>query len=318
VAHDPLACGDLIAERRFAYGKAAADQGDIRAAAEMYEQALERAPDWTAAWFALAEARERLGDLDAAEQAFRMTLIADPSDAQGASARLALIGRGDAPPALPAAYVVRLFDGYAERFDAHLTDTLLYRAPALIAEAISAAAPGRRFARALDLGCGTGLMAQALRARVDHLAGVDLSPAMIEKAQARGAYDALEVGDATALLKREAPTTFDLVVAADSLVYMGDLAPLFAAVATALTSDGLFAFSLETIEGEGFALGASMRFAHSRAYTEATAGAAGLRPLLVQSASTRREKGAETTGLICVFERTPGQHRGAAPARPSK
>jgi hypothetical protein len=45
-------------------------------------------------------------------------------------------------------------------------------APALIADAPEAAAPGRRFAHALDFGCGTGLMGQAARGRVDHLTGV--------------------------------------------------------------------------------------------------------------------------------------------------
>ena len=205
VARDPLAAGDLIAERRFAYAKAAAEEGDWSAAAELFEQALERAPHWAAAWFALGEAREKLGDLDAAARAFRETLVADPADAQGATARLALIGRGDAPGALPQAYVARLFDDYAPRFDKHLTDNLGYRAPALIAEALSAVAPGRRFASALDLGCGTGLMGAELRSRVDRLAGVDLSAAMIAKARERGFYDRLVVGDAVAMLGREPP-----------------------------------------------------------------------------------------------------------------
>src|SRR3984957_7489806 len=101
MTRDPLAAGDLIAERRFAYAKAAADEGDLSAAAELFEQALERAPNWAVAWFALAEAREKLGDLDAAARAFRGTLVADPTDAQGAAPRLALIGRGDVPDTLP-------------------------------------------------------------------------------------------------------------------------------------------------------------------------------------------------------------------------
>ncbi len=37
MAQDPLAAGDLIAERRFAYAKAAADEGDWGAAAELFE-----------------------------------------------------------------------------------------------------------------------------------------------------------------------------------------------------------------------------------------------------------------------------------------
>jgi predicted TPR repeat methyltransferase len=290
--HDPLASSDLLAHRRYAYGKAAADEGDLGAAAEMFEQALERAPDWAAAWFALGEARERLGDLDGAADAFGATLATDPADAQGAAARLALIGRGDAPRALPEAYAARLFDQYAPHFDAHLTEKLGYRAPALIGDALDAAAPGRRFASALDIGCGPGLMEQALRERVDHLTGVDLSPGMIAKAKERGRYDALIVGGATTFLMRNAPGAFDLVVAADFFVYIGDLAPLIAKIATALIRDGLFAFSVETGEGDGFALRPQMRFAHARAYVEAAAARAGLHPLVVQPASVRREAGA--------------------------
>src|SRR4029077_1479673 len=205
VTRDPLAAGDLIAERRFKYAKAAAEEGDWSAAAELFEQALERAPNWAAAWFALGEAREKLGDFEAAAQAFRETLVADPADAQGAMARLALIGRGDAPGALPQAYVARLFDDYAPRFDKHLIDNLGYRAPALIAEALGAVASGRRFVSALDLGCGTGLMAEALRNVADRLAGVDLSAAMIAKTRERGLYDRLVVDDAVTMLVSEPP-----------------------------------------------------------------------------------------------------------------
>jgi predicted TPR repeat methyltransferase len=303
VGRDPLAAGDLIADRRFAYAKAAAEEGDFGAAAELFEQALELAPHWAAAWFALGEAREKLGDFDAAARAFREALVADPVDAQGAMARLALIGQGDAPRALPPAYVARLFDDYAPRFDKHLTDKLGYRAPALIAEDLSAIAPGRRFASALDLGCGTGLMGTELRSHTDRLAGVDLSAAMIAKARERGFYDRLVVGDAAAILGREPPGILDLIVAADVLVYFGDLAPLFAAVARALASDGLFAFSVETCEGDGFKLKPTMRFAHSQSYVEATSRGVGLQPLLIRTASTRREAGADAPGLICVFGR---------------
>jgi predicted TPR repeat methyltransferase len=112
------------------------------------------------------------------------------------------------------------------------------------------------------------------------------------------------VGDAAAILGCEVPGSFDLMVAADALVYVGDLAPLFAAVGSALTADGLFAFSVETCEGDGFKLEPAMRFAHSRSYIETTGSEAGLRPLLIRSASTRREAGADAPGLICVFEGT--------------
>ncbi len=99
------------------------------------------------------------------------------------------MGGGRRSTSLPPAYVARLFDDYAWRFDKHLIKNLGYRAPALIADALSAVAPGRGFVSALDLGCGTGLMGAPLRERIDRLAGVDLSAAMIAKARERGLYD---------------------------------------------------------------------------------------------------------------------------------
>jgi predicted TPR repeat methyltransferase len=81
-ARDSLACPDLITARRYTYGKAAAEDGDWATAAEMFEQAAERAPGWALAWFALGEAREKLGNRDAAAKAFRATLAADPADAR--------------------------------------------------------------------------------------------------------------------------------------------------------------------------------------------------------------------------------------------
>jgi predicted TPR repeat methyltransferase len=300
-AQDPLGCDDPIAARRYDYGRAAADDGDWAAAAEVFEQAAEQAPGWAPAWFALGEARERLGDVDGAAKAFRTTLTLDPSDALGAAPRLALIGCAADPTALPQAYVARLFDGYAPRFDAHLTEKLSYRGPALIVEALDLVAQGRRFAAALDIGCGTGLMGEAVRARVDRLVGVDLSPGMVARARGRGLYDALEAADATAYLARSEPAAYDCILAADALCYIGDLGPIFSAGRRTLANAGLFAFSIETFEGEGFRLCPTMRFAHARAYIEATAREAGFVPLVIRSASTRREAGLEAPGLICVF-----------------
>jgi predicted TPR repeat methyltransferase len=268
----------------------------------MLEQALERAPEWPPALFALGEARAKLGDANGAAEAFRAALAADPPDALGAAGRLALLGQGEPPRDLPRAYVAQLFDDYARRFDRHLVKDLAYRGPALIAAAIDAAAPGRRFARALDLGCGTGLAGAPLRARVERLEGVDLSPAMLAKARERGLYDALEAADIVDHLRRFS-AAFDLIVAVDALAYCGDLQPIFAAAAAALVPSGLFAFTVETFAGEGYRLGETMRFAHAPAYVEASAAAAALSPLFVEAAAARREKGADVPGLAAVYAR---------------
>ncbi len=298
----PLRTENPLAERRYAYAQAAARDGDFAAAAEVLEQTLELDPRWAAAWFALGESRQQFGDFLRAREAFAEALRLDPSDAQGASVRIAALDE-TAPKALPAAYVARLFDDYAPRFDEHLTRQLNYRGPQFVVTALDAAAPGRRFLRALDLGCGSGLMAAALRSRADAIAGVDLSPGMIERARRTKLYDALAVGDIVAFLAAEPEAHADLVVAADVFVYLGDLAPVFAAIARALQPDGLAAFTVEAEAGQNFGLGATLRYRHSRCYVERTLHSAGLAPLSIGGVSTRTEAGTPVPGLIVVARR---------------
>jgi predicted TPR repeat methyltransferase len=293
---DPLACPDPRAERRYAYAQAAAEDGDWRAAADLIEQVLELVPDWAPAWAALGEAREKLGENEGAAAAFSAALRADPEDLQGAGARLArLENRAEA---LSPAYVARLFDDYAPRFDRHLTETLGYRGPELILAALDAAAPGRRFGLALDLGCGSGLAGRALRGRVARLVGVDLSPGMI--ARAGGVYDETEVADLVAFLADRPAGEADLVVAADAFVYLGDLRPVLLATSRALKPSGLVVFTVESGEA-AFELRETMRFRHSDAHIREAATAAGLSIVQLAPASTRREAGAQAPGRIVTL-----------------
>ena len=107
--------------------------------------------------------------------------------------------------------------------------------------------PGRDKLRVLDLGCGTGLAGLLFKPCAARLTGIDLSPAMIEKARARDVYDSLIVGDIETALIGE----YDLILAADTLVYLGDLRPVFAAVADHLAPGGFFLFTTEAKEGPG-------------------------------------------------------------------
>ena len=102
----------------------------------------------------------------------------------------------------------------------------------------NAAPPRRRWYRAADLGCGTGLMGPLLRPHVSgRLEGVDLSQGMVDKARAKGCYDHLAVEELVAYLDGSAGQEgvqcggsggYDLLVAADVFVYIGDLGPVFA------------------------------------------------------------------------------------------
>ena len=208
---------------------------------------------------------------------------------------------GIAPPAqVPASSVSGLFDRYAELFDEHLLGKLEYRAPELIVEAVAATHPTGPL-DVLDLGCGTGLCGPLLRPMAATLVGVDLSPAMIEKARQRGVYDRLEAADLNEVMLRS-PGTFDLLVAADVLMYLGDLAPTFEAAAGALRPGGLFAFSVEATEGERYAFDQQThRFVHGAPYIKHLASIYGFVEESFSRVVVRQEAGRPVTAHRVVL-----------------
>jgi len=295
------ASGDLLADRRYAYAHAAAAAGDHAAAAEILDQALERAPAWAAAWLALGEARLALGEVEAASAALRRAVDLDARDRLGAGLRLAHLA-GSRPAGAPESYVQTLFDRYAPRFETHLTQSLHYRGPALLAERVQRIAPGTMFRHVVDLGCGTGLCGRSFRSLATVLVGIDLSPAMIEEARRKTLYDALIVAPIDVALQEMEVGSVSLLLAADVLVYIGDLAPLFSAAGRALAPGGLFAFTLQKAT-EAYTLGADLRFAHAPEYIHRVAQDAGLAIALLEPAKVRDDEGAEGIGLVVVARR---------------
>lgn len=299
--HDiiPASSGDLIADRRYRFGCDLAARGDFSAAADLFAQAAEAAPAFAPAWFALGETHAKLGDRAGAAEAFRRALAIDPDDHCGAALHLARLGAADAARAMSGAYVRTLFDQYAPRFDVALRG-LTYAGPARLREAVERRHPSRTFAHVLDLGCGTGLAGAAFRPLATQLTGIDLSPAMVAQSAAKRIYDRLAVDELQAFLAAEQRRhgTYDLVVAADVLVYVFDLAPVAAAVASVLSAGGLFAFTVETHDGDGVVLGEKLRYQHGAAHVRTAIAAAGLHALDVAAVATRIEAGREVPGLL--------------------
>jgi predicted TPR repeat methyltransferase len=298
-----LSSGNILADRRYELARRYAEEGDVAAAADLFAQAVELEPGFASAWFALGEARARLGERDGAIAAFRQALAADPADRHGAALQLARLGAADAANAMSPDYVRALFDQYAPRFDDALAN-LSYRAPALLLAAVEATCGGaKRFGTMLDLGCGTGLAGAAFRPHVDWLVGVDLSRKMIEEARAKGLYDRLVVGDVGEFLQAQDDAAFHLVVAADVFVYLADLAPVCRAVARVLAADGLLAFTVETHDGADVVLGEKLRFAHGALHVRAALADAGLSLCQMTGVSTRTENNMPVPGLLVVAQK---------------
>ena len=297
-----VSSGDAIADGYYRSALERVAHGDLVGAADILARTVELAPAFATAWFALGAIRDNLGDRAGAIAAWQMARDADPDDYHGARLQLARLGAGDGTPAMTATYVRRLFDQQAARFDATLTERLDYRGPEILLEAVGIAEPRLRIGSMLDLGCGTGLGGAAFRPHVDWLVGVDLSPAMITKAREKGLYDRLAVDDLRRFLDAEADThaLYHLVLAADVLVYVNDLAPVAASAARVLAPAGSLAFTVETHPGDGVVLQPTLRYAHGQAHVRAAIADAGLALLRLSRASTRTEKGAAVAGLVVV------------------
>jgi predicted TPR repeat methyltransferase len=309
-----VSSGDLIADRRYKWALDHAAQGDLVGAADILLQTVDIAPRFATAWFALGAIRDQLGDRDGAVAAFGQARDADPEDYHGARLQLARLGAGEAAPAMTETYVRRLFDQYAGRYDVSLTERLNYRGPAMLLEAIEAvmktASATMHFASALDLGCGTGLGGAAFRPFVEQLAGVDLSPAMIEQAKGKGLYDRLVCANIESCLAEEIADhrRYQLVLAADVLVYVNDIAPIIAQSSRVLVLGGLLAFTVETHSGDGVKLLPTLRYAHGEACVRAALNGAGLVAVHLAKAAVRNEKGSPVDSLV-VVARSPESGR---------
>jgi len=302
-----LSSGDLIADRRYEFARDLQLKGDLPAAADLLEQAIELAPGFVSAWFTLGEIRQLLGERDAAIAAFKKAREADASDPHGASLKLMRLGAEELS-GMPPAYVRTLFDQYAPRFDRALIDDLGYRGPSVLFKAVLAARHAVKkpafFKRAIDLGCGTGLAASAFAKEVDHFIGIDLSPGMIEKARETGIYAELEVNDMLEGLRARPDASADLILAADAMVYVADLVPVLREIRRVLAAGGLAAFTLERNSVDGVIIGEGLRYAHSAHYVRNSLMMAGLALSQIEEQSFRNESNVPVPGLVVVAARS--------------
>ena len=113
------------------------------------------------------------------------------------------------------------YDAWAQTYDNDLA-SWSYQAPDVVAETVVTRQPAA--ASVLDVGCGTGLVGQALRARgfAGQILGLDLSDASLEIAQQRGAYDSLGRADLQQRLPLE-DDSVDAVVCVGVMTYLPEV-----------------------------------------------------------------------------------------------
>ena len=286
---------------------------DTQQAIKCYQKAIHINPKNKDAYYNLGNAYETLGKtqqaIDCYQRAIHLSdydLRLNPSD-QKAYARqqssLHLLNSlvGVTTKTAPKCYIKNLFDDFAQTFDHQLANVLDYKIPELLKNALlTQQGKNLLFNMAIDLGCGTGLSGQMFRPICKRLVGIDLSPKMIAKAREKKIYDIIENIEINDYLEQNSEK-YDLLIAADVLIYIGDLGRLFSNVAAVSRPGAIFLFSIELVLDGDYVLERSGRYAHSNSYIRQLAISNKFEISRIENIVLRKEKNKDVEGQLFLF-----------------
>lgn len=271
-------------------------------AEQIFQQALAVVPDNIYVLHGLmtaAAAQGKAGSVDAQIEAV--------AAAHGDNKALAFLSdamHGKHRDAAPGEYITALFNDVALRYDYFLQPSNIYRAP-MIAEVLASLPQlaGKTDLSLLDLGCGSGSAGEAFAAVTAVRVGVDLSARMLDKARMRKCYSDLYPLDITEFVMGS-DRSFDILVAADVLPYIGNLEPFFHAARNVMSKESLFSFTLEKDDKvPAFTLNPNGRFAHAASYIRTLIEQQGYDIVVEEDVLLRFEMGSAVKGMFFVVKK---------------
>jgi len=298
-AREAQALNPNVEEAITALGEALLELGHLPAAIAEFQRALRLDPGSAPARFKLGCAWAEAGEV---EKALEQFALLPPDTTPGLAEKIAALAEMRGRPRSDPGYVRHLFDQFSTDYDSRMRGQLAYRAPEILRELADLVFPAARGLVVLDLGCGTGLASEVFAGMTAEIDGIDLSPAMVELARGRKLYRHLEVGDIETGLASGLPD-YDLVLAADTLVYLGDLSGVFKGVARRLKPRGLFLFTTEASTAAEFELGPKRRWRHSESYIRHAASLGGFDIAGLIKCSPRTEAGVPVEGLAVALSK---------------
>jgi predicted TPR repeat methyltransferase len=234
-------------------------------AIDYFNSALKLRPDFFESHVNLGATYLKIENYPKAIEHYQQALRLQPDNPEIEYILSAITEEHHKPTAAPNEFVSNLFDQYAPHFEKHLLQYLKYQAHTLLYNTVQEHLKNQLHDfTIIDLGCGTGLCGVLFKPHAKKLIGIDISSKMIDIAKEKDVYDTLIVADIIPALSDF--ENIDLIIAADVFGYIGDLAPVFQAVKSALKSEGYFAFTIEKTDQALFSLEKSTRFAHSKQY----------------------------------------------------
>lgn len=287
------------ADGHYNLGSCYRDLDDDDQAIVCYQRALTLKPAFLPAVRNLAIIHHRAGHNDEAIRYYTQVLEQQPENESIGYLLASLLG---VPlDHAPEGYVREFFDAYAANFEHSLVEELGYDNPRQLYACLShSSAQGIRCAHGLDLGCGTGLSGAAFTGMVTALDGVDLSVKMLGKAAAKGCYAHLHEDSILHHLVSTAET-YDLFLATDVFIYVGDLLPIFTAAQIVARPNALFCFSTEHLDCGTYQLLPTGRFAYTLDYIQDIAKQTGWRMLAQEPTRLRKERDVWVAGDLWIL-----------------
>lgn len=286
-------------EAHYHLGGALKDLGLLDEAIGCFEQAVQLNPHYGQAYGHMGVVLHIQGREEEAIAAYQKANSLGHDSPSNQHILNALTGKQTDSP--PDHYVTHLFDNYAPRFDESLV-ALEYQTPMLLCRALDNLPGPKHFARAVDLGCGTGFSGLPFREMTDYLTGVDLSARMLDVAKGKEIYDALHQADLVGFLGKT-PELYDLFLLADVCIYLGKLDAMFAVIRQRSRPGALVLFSVELSRRADFVLRSSGRYAYSQAYIERLATENSMRIAHQEVTGLRKDKGKLIDGVLFILQR---------------
>lgn len=204
-------------------------------------------------------------------------------------------------------YIKNIFNNFATSFDSILSE-LGYSVPNSIASTLKIHLKPKLFKKhhILDLGCGTGLCAEALQPYFpnEEFYGVDISENMLQEAGKKNIYKELYQDDIVNFLENNTQT-YQAIIAGDVLTYFGDLKPFIKHLIKATTINGYFCFSISKniYNKQEYYLTPSGRFTHSLSYIMRLLKHCGFTALHTEELILRKEGPKDVPGYILLAKK---------------
>jgi predicted TPR repeat methyltransferase len=277
----------------------------FEAAITGFDAALAHDPRHAIGWNNRGNALFSLKRYEEALASFDTALEIDPSFSEAADNRSNTLFMMRRLTRSPAGFVRQLFEECSPDYDKQMLSGLGYCAHLHLRTLATRVLPHNAAPwRILDLGSGTGLVGTVFKdlATGGRLDGIDLAPRMIEAARRQGIYDDLILGDLETVLPTPG-TAYDLVLAADTMIYLGDLSTTFSGIVNRLVPGGFYLFSVESTSGQAWEQTSAHRFRHSLSYLKAEASRAGFEFVDAMECTLRQETETPVAGFVVALQK---------------